>query len=868
MGRKAKFGETPKGPGRKAKKQKDPTFLFPKDEDSVSKKLSHRQKQRQVKRLAKQQKKKSKSDFELKKKEEIAKKENKDGASDSDLSEYEDESLDEEESEAGDGEDESLEEEESEADDGEAQQKSGEGDGELNDDSEEEEEEEDDEEEDGEESEDEEENVGTLEDLDGDDIGDVGDKKTLKSKKKEKKRKSKKAEEELQTNISNREIFAFPKEDEITQPLPMPEIEERIKDVLFILSNFSKFKDGDRSRSEYISLLKFDLCNFFSYNSFLMERLIQLFPLVELMDFLEASETQRPLTIRTNSLKTRRRDLAQRLISRGVNLDPIGKWTNVGLVVYNSSIPIGATPEYLAGHYIIQGASSMLPVMALAPQENEKILDMCAAPGGKASHIAAVMKNTGVLFANDINKDRAKAIVGNFHRMGIINSVVCSYDGRKFSKVIGGFDRVLLDAPCSGTGVISKDPSVKTSKDEMDIQRCVTLQKDLILEAIDCLSARSSTGGYLVYSTCSVLPEENEWVIDYALKKRCVKLVPLGLDFGTPGFTSYRNFRFHPTMKMTRRFYPHTHNMDGFFVAKLKKYSNKIKINPNLDNENEDIGNEDSGENNEANEDEFVPQPTSLPKSLRAPKHGRGRDRVYKIIKGENNKEENTEVEVDEKSTGESPSSNEVHENIGQGGKKKKKIKKKKFAKNKSPSRKANNTKQSTGVQRLTEGGDGASAMAKSADDTSAPGNLKHKKKKEKGKRPNVNNKQVNLEEGVQKKGSGEERLSTGDEGKRNDNKNEPVSVKEKKKMRKGQKNQESSKNCPVVSESSSTTAPKNTQSAEEKLENGPQKKKKKNKKKHNKGPGGSSQQGAKPQTTNSNSSTVRNKNKKRKVNP
>lgn len=176
-----------------------------------------------------------------------------------------------------------------------------------------------------------------------------------------------------------------------------------------------------------------------------------------------------------------------------------------GLVIFSSQVPIGATPEYLAGHYIIQGASSLLPVMALAPQEKERILDMCAAPGGKASHIAAVMKNTGVLFANDVNVERTRAIVGNFHRMCVLNSIVCSYDGRKFPKVLKGFDRVLLDAPCTGTGVVSKDPSVKTNKDEKDIQRCVNLQKELILAAIDCLNASSPTGGYLVYSTCSVL---------------------------------------------------------------------------------------------------------------------------------------------------------------------------------------------------------------------------------------------------------------------------------------------------------------------------------------------------------------------------
>ncbi|WAR15023.1 NOP2-like protein [Mya arenaria] len=284
----------------------------------------------------------------------------------------------------------------------------------------------------------------------------------------------------------------------------------------------------------------------------------------QILDFLESNEVPRPVTIRTNTLKTRRRDLAQALINRGVNLDPIGKWSKVGLVVYDSQVPIGATPEYLAGHYMLQGGSSFLPVMALAPQENERVLDMCSAPGGKTTYIAALMRNTGMLFANDANKDRVKAIISNVHRMGITNTT------------IKGFDRVLLDAPCSGTGVISKDPEVKVTKDEADIQRCSQLQKELLLAAIDCCDAKSKTGGYIVYSTCSVMVEENERVIDYALKKRNVKLVPTGLDFGKDGFVNFEKFHFHPNLKLTKRFYPHTHNLDGFFVAKLKKFSNKI----------------------------------------------------------------------------------------------------------------------------------------------------------------------------------------------------------------------------------------------------------------------------------------------------
>lgn len=110
----------------------------------------------------------------------------------------------------------------------------------------------------------------------------------------------------------------------------------------------------------------------------------------------------------------------------------------------------------------------MLPVMALEPKENERILDMCAAPGGKSSHIAALMKNTGTLFSNDANRDRIKAVVGNFHRLGVMNAIVSCEDGCKYKSIMTGFDRILVDAPCTGTGVISKVRNFNTNSKPMD----------------------------------------------------------------------------------------------------------------------------------------------------------------------------------------------------------------------------------------------------------------------------------------------------------------------------------------------------------------------------------------------------------------
>lgn len=359
-------------------------------------------------------------------------------------------------------------------------------------------------------------------------------------------------------------------EDVETAEIATPDLRVRIMETIKILDDVAGLGRG-KPRSFYTQRLLGDIVQYYGYSEYMAEKYFQLFSPAEAIEFFEANEVPRPVVIRTNTLKTTRRDLAQALTDRGVNLQPLGNWSKVGLQVFDSQVPVGATPEYLAGHYILQAASSFLPVMALNPQPGERVLDMAAAPGGKTTYLSALMKDTGIVMANDTNKARAKSLIANIHRLGCTNTIVCHYDAREFPKVIGGFDKVLLDAPCSGTGVVSKDQQVKTSRTEKDFLQLPHLQKQLLLAAIDSVD-HTKPDAAIVYSTCSVMPEENEAVVDYALKKRPnVELVDTGLPIGRPGFTSYRGKVWNQKVSLTRRYYPHTYNVDGFYVAKFRK---------------------------------------------------------------------------------------------------------------------------------------------------------------------------------------------------------------------------------------------------------------------------------------------------------
>eukprot|EP00535_Pseudo-nitzschia_heimii_P010162 CAMPEP_0197184660 /NCGR_PEP_ID=MMETSP1423-20130617/10281_1 /TAXON_ID=476441 /ORGANISM="Pseudo-nitzschia heimii, Strain UNC1101" /LENGTH=613 /DNA_ID=CAMNT_0042635533 /DNA_START=30 /DNA_END=1871 /DNA_ORIENTATION=+ len=392
------------------------------------------------------------------------------------------------------------------------------------------------------------------------------------------------AEEEMRRTIAtSTSVYHLPTKEEleknIDRVVPPSELKSHIESILDVLADFKKMREPERSRKEYVDQLGLFIAELYGYLPELIEYFLTMFSPSECLEFVEYSDKVRPMVIRTNTLKTRRKDLAMALMKRGVSLDPLSNWSKVGLKIMESPVPVGATPEYLSGYYMLQSAASMCPVLALSPQPKERVLDMSAAPGGKTSYIAQLMRNTGVIFANDLRADRQKATVANMHRLGVKNVITCMHDGRKLSKLFRQykFDRILLDAPCSGLGVISRDPSVKVQRTITDVKKTAHLQKELLLAAIDVLNHKSKTGGVMVYSTCSISVAENEEVVNYALEKRDIKIIDTELDFGTPAFTRYQQKRFHPSISKTRRFYPHVHNMDGFYVAKIQKISDKKK---------------------------------------------------------------------------------------------------------------------------------------------------------------------------------------------------------------------------------------------------------------------------------------------------
>jgi tRNA (cytosine49-C5)-methyltransferase len=241
-------------------------------------------------------------------------------------------------------------------------------------------------------------------------------------------------------------------------------------------------------------------------------------------------------------------------------------WCKEGFFIDSSIRGLGNLFGHSMGYFYVQEASSMIPALVLNPKE-EFVLDMAAAPGSKTTQMAALMKNKGLIVANDNDYIRLRALNMNLQRSGITNSIISLMQGRFFSGF--EFDKILLDAPCSGTGTFRKSPNAIREWSPNLVRRSCGIQRQLIKVAFNNLR----TGGTLVYSTCTLEPEENEGIVSFLLDEFSnAKLEKIDLDVkSSKPILDFDGKEYNKEVKKCLRIFPQNNDTDGFFVTKIKK---------------------------------------------------------------------------------------------------------------------------------------------------------------------------------------------------------------------------------------------------------------------------------------------------------
>jgi len=273
--------------------------------------------------------------------------------------------------------------------------------------------------------------------------------------------------------------------------------------------------------------------------------------------------------IRVNERKINRENLANRLYDiYGIKTEALAYPSNA-LKIIDGFDYAGSTLEIAFGFYYMQALTSMLPPFVLNPTEKDIVLDLCSAPGSKTTQLAEMMNNKGVLIANELEMDRIKALVFNLDKMNFLNYGVVNLRGEILSKYYDSyFDKILVDAPCSGLGIIQKKNEVGKWWSLERVSNLIEIQNKLLVSAIKMLKV----GGELVYSTCTLTPEENELIINRILEKYPVDVEPVELPIKHHnGFTEYNNAKLNKKLANAVRIFPWEVDSDGFFLIKLKK---------------------------------------------------------------------------------------------------------------------------------------------------------------------------------------------------------------------------------------------------------------------------------------------------------
>jgi NOL1/NOP2/sun family putative RNA methylase len=325
-----------------------------------------------------------------------------------------------------------------------------------------------------------------------------------------------------------------------------------------------------------------------------LERMKKLLPDKKDFDsYMEILKVEPVRSFRCNTLKISPEDLKKRLEAKGWKIKiPFKDYPEI-MIIDSELLPgeLGRSIEHVLGYYYIQEIASMLPVLVLNPKEKERVLDICASPGSKTTQMAARMNNKGLLVANEVKFGRIKILAANTERCGVMNMVMTRKDGialcNRFKNENFLFDKILLDAPCSGEGTIRSTPRTLEMWNIKTVENLSKLQKSLIAAAIEILKPN----GELIYSTCTHAPEEDEEIVDFALKNFDVKVEKTKLPLETrEGITEWasdfasaskdlngnersreKGKKYDKQVKLAHRVYPQVANTEGFFLVKLRK---------------------------------------------------------------------------------------------------------------------------------------------------------------------------------------------------------------------------------------------------------------------------------------------------------
>lgn len=287
----------------------------------------------------------------------------------------------------------------------------------------------------------------------------------------------------------------------------------------------------------------------------------------------EALQKKSPTYFRANGLRAEPGHTVESLRSKGFELADAG--LPGAYRVDKAPISSGATQEYLQGQYFLQDLSSQLAPMAIEAQPGETIADLAAAPGGKTIAMADAMRNQGSICAYDPDRSRHRALVANLARCGVYNTATWEAVGQTAGAFPETFDAVLLDAPCTGEGVIQRDPSRRQGQLQ-EYESCANEQWDLLRTAHRILKP----GGRLVYATCTLAPEENEFQVDRAVRELGFTIRPLPKSLRDlrlmgeplmPGLSKVMDQTMTSGIELTAHALPHLHGCLGFYVARLEK---------------------------------------------------------------------------------------------------------------------------------------------------------------------------------------------------------------------------------------------------------------------------------------------------------